>query len=134
MFADCGPGDHDPVTGVRTEVHAMDLISAAWILEKAQREQWPTASDGPANHHLCETRNRWFESSESGALGSETGALAGPHQDAVLPRPVGAASTQPQEVTVADPCGTCGGSKEVPATEMTESGLIRRGTKPCPDC
>jgi hypothetical protein len=31
-------------------------------------------------------------------------------------------------------CDTCGGSKQVPATEMTENGLIRKGTKPCPDC
>jgi hypothetical protein len=31
-------------------------------------------------------------------------------------------------------CDTCGGSGEVIKTEMTESGLLRRGTAPCPDC
>lgn len=36
---------------------------------------------------------------------------------------------------MADPnCGTCGGSGEVTKREMTNSGWVRTGKVPCPDC
>lgn len=45
----CDPGDHDPVTGERTDQHAMDLISVDWIVRKAAQDGWP-------NHELAKQR------------------------------------------------------------------------------
>lgn len=51
----CDPGDHDE-TGERTEQHEMDLIPVHRILERAQREGWPTSYiNAMSNHHLCGT-------------------------------------------------------------------------------
>lgn len=75
-------------------------LPVAEILERAQREGWPTSSiDAMANHHLCgnlarDYVNACFDTSEP-AAGSETGALADPHSDAAPPGHAGAASTQP---------------------------------------